>query len=124
MTNTQSNKALILEYYKALDKATGKEINDTIEQYTADNYHWRGMHPFYEQNSANAVADVFWKPFRQSFTSIQRRQDVFMAGLNDVDSGQSEWVCSMGHMMGLFDQSWLGIPTAPANGRRIYHTWS
>ena len=111
MTNTQSNKALILEYYKALDKATGKEINDTIERYTADNYHWRGMHPFYEQNSANAVADVFWKPFRQSFTSIQRRQDVFMAGLNDVDSGQSEWVCSMGHMMGLFDQSWLGIPS-------------
>jgi len=111
MSNTQKNKALVLEYYQALDKATGEEINDIIQQYTGDNYHWRGMHPFYEQHSADAVADVFWKPFRQSFTSIQRRQDVFMAGLNDVDIGQSEWVCSMGHMMGLFDDSWLGIPS-------------
>ena len=31
-----------------------------------------------------------------------------MAGVNEIDG--TEWVCSMGHLMGLFDREWLGIP--------------
>ena len=40
---------------------------------------------------------------------MQRRMDVFFAGKNFIDDGASIWVCSMGHLMGLFDQPWLGI---------------
>ena len=40
---------------------------------------------------------------------MQRREDIFFAGLNEIDGFQSTWVVSMGHLMGLFDQSWLGI---------------
>jgi len=112
MSDFQNNKALVLEYYKALDSATGDDINTVIRGYTSKDYLWRGMHPFYEQHNADDVANVFWKPFRESFTSIQRRQDIFMSGLNDVDGGETEWVVSMGHMMGLFDQTWLGIPSS------------
>ena len=112
MTDFQKNKLLVQEYYKALDAAEGDGINPVIRAYTTDEYLWRGMHPFHEQHSSDDVADVFWKPFRASFTSIQRRQDVFMAGLNDVDGGETEWVCSMGHMLGLFDNDWLGIPSS------------
>jgi ketosteroid isomerase-like protein len=112
MSDFQSNKSLVREYYAALDSASGDEINAVMQRYTAGDYLWRGMHPFYEQHSSDAAAEVFWKPFRESFTSIQRRQDVFMAGANDVDGGESEWVCSMGHMMGLFDNNWLGIPSS------------
>jgi hypothetical protein len=110
MSDHQSSKKLVLDFYGKLDAAEGDDINRVINRYTADDYLWRGMHPFYEQCSADDVAEVFWKPFRQSFTSIQRRPDVFMAGLNDVDGQQTEWVCCMGHMMGLFDHGWLGIP--------------
>ena len=80
MSNFQDSKALVREYYEALDGATGNEINAVIQGYTSSDYHWRGMHPFYEQYSADDVADVFWKPFRESFRPIQRRQDIFMAG--------------------------------------------
>ncbi len=111
MSDFQSSKSLVLRYYKELDTSLGCDINDVLQRYTTDNYIWRGMHPYHEQYGADAVADVFWKPFRRSFTSIQRRQDVFMAGLNDIDGRQSEWVCSMGHLMGLFDRDWLGIPS-------------
>ena len=38
---------------------------------------------------------------------MQRRQDIFIAGTNEI-SGE-EWVVSMGHLMGLFDQDFLGI---------------
>ena len=32
-----------------------------------------------------------------------------MAGLNEMDNFSSVWVVSMGHLMGLFDEPWLGI---------------
>lgn len=110
MTNFQASKQLVRDFYSALDAADNEEINGVIQRFTSDDYLWRGMHPFYEQHSADDVADVFWKPFRTSFSSVQRRPDVFMAGLNDCDGFQSEWVCCMGHLMGLFDKEWLGIP--------------
>jgi predicted ester cyclase len=110
MRDFQDSKVLVREYHQALDAACGSEINAVIQRYTTSDYHWRGMHPFYEQHSADEVAEVFWKPLCQAFSSIQRRPDVFMAGLNDADDFQSEWVCSMGHLMGLFDKTWLGIP--------------
>ena len=115
MSDFQANKALILDYYRDLDAATGDAITEVLHRYTAADYLWRGMHPFYEQHGAEAVADVFWKPFRRSFTTIQRRPDIFMAGKADptVEAGTpgSEWVCCMGHLMGLFDEDWLGIPS-------------
>jgi len=107
MTEHQVNKSLVLRFYDELDKATGDDVEGVLSGYTTDDYFFRGMHPFYEQHGALAVADVFWKPFRKAFKPIQRRQDIFMAGTNDIDG--SDWVCSMGHLMGLFDEDWLGI---------------
>jgi len=111
MNDFQNNKSLIRRYYDELDTAPLDGICKVLERYTAPDYYWRGMHPFYEQQGGDAVSEVFWKPFRKAFTPIQRRQDVFMAGVSDIDGkGESEWVCSMGHLMGLFDSEWLGIP--------------
>ena len=116
MTDFQDKKALVRRYYEELDAAKGEEISAVLKRYTTNDYYWRGMHPFYEQSGAEAVANIFWKPFRQSFIRIQRRQDVFMAGANDLDGGESEWVCSMGHLVGLFDEDWLGIPSTGKMG--------
>lgn len=74
MTDLQDSKALILCFYDELDKATGDKINDVLRSYTANEYHWCGMHPFYEQYSADAVADVFWKPFHSAFNPVQRHR--------------------------------------------------
>ncbi len=108
MADYQHNKSLVLRFYDDLDKATGDDLTEVLRRYTTDDYFFRGMHPFYEQQGARTVADVFWKPLRRAFRPIQRRQDVFMAGASEIDGG--EWVCSMGHLMGLFDEDWLGIP--------------
>lgn len=110
MSDFQNSKSLVLEYYAELDDARDQDIKRVISQFTTNNYLWRGMHPFHEQHGADDVANVFWRPYRQSFNSVQRRQDVFMAGFNAIDDFESEWVCSVGHMMGLFDEAWLGIP--------------
>lgn len=114
MPEFQENKQLVREYYEELDAATGEDIGRVLERFVPDDYFWRGMHPFYEQRGAAAVAETFWKPFRRSFTPVQRRMDVFMAGRSDIDG--TEWVCSMGHLMGLFDEDWLGIPSTGKMG--------
>jgi hypothetical protein len=67
------------------------------------------MHPFHEQHGAEAVARVFWSPYLTAMSRVQRRPDIFMAGLNEIDGFQSVWVVCMGHLMGLFDRPWLGI---------------
>ncbi|WP_365734078.1 nuclear transport factor 2 family protein [Planktotalea sp.] len=61
------------------------------------------------ETDATEVARLFWRPFRRSVTSLQRRMDVFIAGSNHVDGDNFVWVSSMGHLMGLFDIEWLGI---------------
>ncbi len=107
MADHQGNKSLVLRFYEELDNAPVEDIYDVLSAYTTDDYFFRGMHPFYKQQGAKATADVFWKPFQKAFRPIQRRQDIFMASTNVIDG--SDWVCSMGHLMGLFDEDWLGI---------------
>ncbi|WP_367648015.1 ester cyclase [Ruegeria arenilitoris] len=70
---------------------------------------WRGFHPFGELTGPDALAEKFWTPLRLSLTRMQRRQDIFFAGRNELDGFTGTWVVSMGHLMGLFDRPWLGI---------------
>ncbi len=109
MTDLQDAKRIVLEFYEALDAAAPGEFATVLRKHTTDDYHWRGMHPFYEQSGADAVADVFWRPLVDSFSPLQRRPDVFLAGVNEEDESQA-WVCQMGHQLGLFDKPWLDIP--------------
>ncbi|TQV81181.1 nuclear transport factor 2 family protein [Exilibacterium tricleocarpae] len=106
--NYQDHKALVLDYYRALEDATAETVGAVLAQYTSDDYQWFGVHPFHEQRGSEAVAEVFWKPFYRAWSDVQRRQDIFMAGTSEIDGAQ--WVTSMGHLMGLLDQPWLGIP--------------
>ena len=110
MTDFRSEKSMVLDYYRELDSAEPGSIETAIEQHCEDDYCWRGMHPFHVQSGAAAVAAVFWEPFRAAFRHVQRRQDAFFAGRNDAREDEGAWVCSMGHLMGLFDAPWLGVP--------------
>lgn len=107
--DTAAEKALVRRYHAALSSATPGEAAEVLRRYTAPDWHWRGMHPFQEQYGAEAVAGVFWTPLKIAFTRLQRRPDIFMAGLNEIDGFKSVWVVSMGHLMGLFERHWLGI---------------
>lgn len=70
---------------------------------------WRGFHPFGELIGPDAVAEQFWTPLRLSLRRMQRRQDIFFAGRNEMDGFTGTWVVSMGHLMGLLDLPWLCV---------------
>jgi len=108
-TELQQAKALVRDYYFRLDQAEGDAITDEIRSMTTDDYLWRGFHPFNELHGGTELGENFWLPLRTALCRMQRRIDIFMAGYNQIDDFESVWVCSMGHLMGLFDQPWLGI---------------
>ena len=109
MPDFQSEKDLVRAYYEALSGADAGSVADVLGRFTTPDWHWRGMHPFHEQTGAEAVAAAFWQPFLGAMTRVQRRPDIFLAGLNEMDGFTSVWVTSMGHLMALFDAPWLGI---------------
>lgn len=110
MLDFQPEKDLVRRFYAALDTATPGESADVMARFCAPDLIWRGMHPFDILTGPEAVADRFWGPLKASLTHMQRRMDVFMAGHNSLTDDGAVWVTSMGHLMGLFDAPWLGIP--------------
>ena len=106
----QASKQVVRNFYEALEGDKGKDVAAVLAAHVTDDFVWRGTHPFNEQVSVAEVTGVFWAPFLHAFSSVQRRQDIFIAGSNSDDGAKSEWVCSMGRLLGLFDHDWLGIP--------------
>ena len=102
-------KAVSQAYAKALETANATSSTGVLAQYFSPDCLWRGMHPFHEQTGPQAIAETFWIPFLSSFKRVQRREDIFFAGQNEIDGFNSVWTCSMGHFMGLFDAPFLGI---------------
>jgi hypothetical protein len=109
MTDFQAEKALVRAHHAALAAATPRTAAAALAEHTAADWHWRGMCPFDERRGAAEVAEIFWTPLLAALTSLQRREDIFFAGRNEIDGFEGRWVVSMGHLMGLFDAPWLGI---------------
>lgn len=105
----QTEKAVVRACHDALDAAAPAAIVDILARYVSPNWHWRGMHPFHELQGPQAVGEQFWEPLRAALGRIQRRPDIFIAGNNQLEGEKGRWVVEMGHLMGLFDQPWLGI---------------
>ncbi len=110
MSSLQNGKNRVLAFHRGLDEAPDDAIADAMALHVDGDYRWRGMHPFDELSGAEAVANSFWLPLRRAFRRIQRRPQIFFAGRNVLREDGSEWVCSMGNLLGLFDEPWLGIP--------------
>ena len=107
MNKYQDSKKIVRNYFDALENSTPKNVSNVLKKFTSENYLWRGVYPFREQNGAQAVAEKFWTPLMSSLKRMQRRQDIFIGGTNEISGEQ--WVMSMGHFMGLFDSDWMGV---------------
>ena len=107
--NFQSEKQLILNFYDAIGNSKIEEIPKVLSNYCSEDLLWRGFHPFNEIIGLDNLYSQFWKPFKKSFFNSQRRMDIFLAGYNTISGNEGVWVVSMGHLMSLFDNPWIGI---------------
>ena len=107
--NFQDAKTLVRAFHRELDHSLADACSAVLERFVSSNWRWHGMHPFNDQRGPNAVALEFWAPLKRAISPMQRRPDIFIAGRNEIDGFESVWVTEMGHLMGLFDEAWLGI---------------
>jgi len=110
MSDFQQEKEIVRAAQAAVDAARPETAGRALSAFLAPDCLWRGYAPFYEQIGPDAIAGSFWSPLKTAWTGLTRREDIFFAGRNEIDGFQSTWVVSMGHLMGLFDAAWLGIP--------------
>lgn len=108
-TDIANAKACVLDLYSRLDSAPVNAMADELAKSTEPNCLFEFVHPFNEVTGAEKAADTFWKPVRESFAPLQRRQDIFMAGVNTIKTDNVIWVVSMGHMLGVFNEPFLGL---------------
>lgn len=120
MTDLPTAKKTALAFQASLDTAEEASLAEVLARHTFPDYLWRGIHPFNEMTGAEAVAERFWRPLRHAFRPLQRRVDIFLAGYNEIDDFASAWTISMGHLVGLFDEPWLGIPPT---GKMAFLRW-
>ena len=89
MSKYQAAKAIVRNYFDAMEKATPGTVTGVLEAYVSKDYFWRGGHPFHEQRGAEAVAEIFWATLLKALNCMQRRQDIFIAGANEI--GGEQW---------------------------------
>lgn len=109
LTELANAKAVVLAHYQRLDAAPAQDIAEALAQASDSSCNYQFVHPFNEVVGPEQAAAVFWQPIRTSFAPLQRRQDIFMAGRNSLDDGATTWVVSMGHLLGLFAEPFLGL---------------
>ena len=109
MTDLQAEKKLVLDYFNEIDSCNIDSLSDVISKYTSEDFTMKCTHPFNELSSIDLVANNLWKPIKDSFSPIQRRLDIFYAGINSLDKNKGKWISSMGHFMGVFNKSFVGL---------------
>ncbi len=109
MNERQCAKSVVSRYHHAFEVSAPAQLEAGISDVLTTDYRFRGVHPFNEIDDLTDLVESVWQPMLTSFTALQRRQDIFMAGPNLIDGNM--WVTSMGKLMGLFDVDWLGIPS-------------
>ena len=92
-----------------------------LARHAGPDWRWRGVHPFHERLGPEAVAEAFWGPLLGAFGALQARPQVLLAGRNALDGGETVWVATMGHLLGVFRAPWLGIPPT---GRLALLRWA
>ena len=106
----QDAKALVCAFHAALDAASPSDVRDACAENLGTGHRYSGVHPFNSIESAGALADSVWAPFKRAMPVLQRRPDIFFAGRHHMDPNAALWVVSMGKFLGDFTSPWLGIP--------------
>jgi len=107
MNDFQEQKKCVLNYFQSLESSGTEGITTALNNHFSADHLCYAVYPFNEVKTPENIASKIWQPLLRAMRSMERRQDVFMAGKNHYND--EVWVMSMGHFMGLFDAPWLGI---------------
>ena len=102
LTNKRRLHAKLYELAKAPEDGLKKKLDEIV----TPEIEWRASHPFNETKGAENVAERFWQPLKRAFPNLERRDGLLAGGIYR----EREFVAALGHYVGNFSSSWLGIP--------------
>ena len=97
------NKRLIANF---LDAMALPDSMAALRQYCHADCLFEVFHPFNTLVGVEAADAAFWKPLKASFPNYEHRVAFSIAGEYEGRDMVSSW----GHVMGTFDEPWIGIP--------------
>lgn len=65
--------------------------------------------PVERLDGVEAILDRFYRPLRRAISHLRRRDEIFIGGPNRREVG-GDWVASVTHYVGTFDEPLFGIP--------------
>ena len=111
MNNLQKEKTVVLNFLKDIDNSPKENLQEVISNHTSDDFKMLCTHPFNELSGSSDIANNLWSPIKDSFTPVQRRLDIFYAGVNSLNENNDVWISSMGHLMGVFNKEFFWFET-------------
>ena len=97
------NKRLVAEF---LESMASSDRMVALRQYCHADCRFEVFHPFNTLVGVEAAEAAFWKPLKTSFPNHEHRIAYTIAGEYEGRDMVSSW----GHLMGTFDEPWIGIP--------------
>ena len=98
-----SNKQLVVEF---LEQMTSANRAAALRRYCHPDCRFEVFHPFNTLVGVEAADAAFWGPLKTSFPNYEHRIAYTVASEYEGRDMVSTW----GHVMGTFDEPWIGIP--------------
>lgn len=99
------HKQLLAAFLDAMASAEG-DVATTMARFCHADCCFEVFHPFNTLDGIEAAAAQFWQPLKNAFPDYELRLGCVIGGTYE---GRDQ-VSGLGHVMGTFDQPWLGIP--------------
>ncbi|MEO1202651.1 MAG: ester cyclase, partial [Pseudomonadota bacterium] len=101
-----ANKRAVADRLGALITAPVDSLGDAAGQAYAAGAKLNAFHPVNELEGTDAIANGLWRPLRDAFPDLARRDQIVAAG----EYEGADYVCSMAYLEGTFEHAWLDIP--------------
>lgn len=103
-----ANKKAVVVKLRSLLSTPIEGLADAVENVYHDDARLFAFHPVNEHVGSAAINHSLWRPIRESFPDIERRDQIAIAGAYD----DRNFVCSYSDLQGTFEHDWLDIPAS------------
>lgn len=103
-----ANKRAVVANLRDLCSTPIEQLSDAVVATYHDDARLFAFHPVNEHVGSTAIADALWRPIRESFPDIERRDQIVIAG----DYQDNAFVCSYSQLQGTFERDWQDIPAS------------
>ena len=101
-----ANKRAVVENLRGIVRSNIDDLDKAVSATYSGEAELFAFHPVNEVHGAGNISAALWRPIRESFPDVERRDQIVLAG----DYDDRAFVCSYSQLQGTFLRDWHGIP--------------